>query len=460
MIENQEQTLQNKDVTVLGGRRSGVAAARLLAQNGAQVFISDMDGNAFEPETEKLFRDLGILFEAGQHSKRVYAADMVVISPGIPADSPVVQEITYLGLPTISEVELASWFTESPIIAITGSNGKTTTATLVAEFLETSSYQPELCGNIGRPFASAVLEIKEDASSNIVYVVEASSFQLERIPTFAPQVSVLLNITPDHLDRYKSIEDYREAKLNIVRNQDVGEFCIYNIDDPRLQTINTEAYLVGFSTRPDFNSSPFHWDGKKILFKNKTLISGKEIKLRGPHNLSNILAGLNAIAPFIPPADETSFLEHLREVLQTFSGIEHRLEFVKQVNGVAYYNDSKATNVDAVRYAIQSFESSEILILGGYDKNGDFKQLIPYIREHVKITIALGKARHVIQQALEPEISVYLCEDLPEAIEYAADNAVPGDVVLLSPACASFDQYRNYEERGKHMKQLVEQLDS
>jgi len=454
------QQLQDKTVTVLGGKRSGLAAAHLLAENGATVFVSDFSKDAFSAETEEWFQTKSIDFEAGQHSKRIYAADLIVISPGIPNTSPVVKKITELEIPTISEVELASWFVNDPIIAITGSNGKTTTTSLVAEFFKVEPYTSELCGNIGRPFASAVLEAEKPANGERIFVVEVSSFQLERIPTFAPQVSVLLNITPDHMDRYDSLREYREAKLNIAMNQNETEFCIYNADDPELKDIRTPAHLIGFSLDPEYDDSPFHWDGDSIYYDSEPFIRSDECRLPGPHNLANILAGLNAVAPFIPPVDHTVFMNHLRQILRTFSSIEHRLEFVKTVDGVSYYNDSKATNIDSVRYALQSFEKPEILILGGYDKNGDFAQLIPLIKKHVKSTIALGKARHVIQRALEPEIDVTLVEDLPEAIEYAASVAAHGDIVLLSPACASFDQYTNYEERGNHFKRLVEQLNS
>ncbi len=460
MLPEEFQNLASKTVTVLGGKRSGLAAARLLAEHDAQVFVSDFSEDAFSAETKAWFQSAGIGFEFGQHSERVFAADFIVISPGIPDSTPVVKKIDQLGIPTISEVELASWFVEDPIIAITGSNGKTTTTSLIAEFLRSAPYSAELCGNIGRPFTAAVLESNPTRDRERIFVVEVSSFQLERVPTFAPQVSMLLNITPDHLDRYPSLEDYRAAKLNITSNQSESDYCIYNADDPELQEIPTAAHLIGFSLQPKFDSSPFHWDGKTIFFNATPLIKREECLLPGPHNLANILAGLNAISPFIPPDNEVAFLDHLRQTLRTFSSIEHRLEFVKTVQGVSFYNDSKATNIDSVRYALQSFDAPEILILGGYDKNGDFAQLIPLIKKHVKHTIALGKARQVIQEALEPEIDVHLVEDLPEAIAYATSVAVRGDVVLLSPACASFDQYANYEERGNHFKRLVEQLNS
>ncbi|MCF7804975.1 MAG: UDP-N-acetylmuramoyl-L-alanine--D-glutamate ligase [Candidatus Marinimicrobia bacterium] len=285
-----------------------------------------------------------------------------------------------------------------------------------------------------------------------------SSFQLERTPTLAPDVAVILNVTPDHLDRYDSFAAYRSAKLNITRNQTEHDTIIYNLDDPELEHFETDAAKIGFSTVPGKSDAAFHWDGTSIRYSTAKVIEYTDCALRGPHNLANILAGLNAVEPFISPDSSEEILRHFRQVLRTFSGIVHRLEFVKQVNDVSYYNDSKATNVDAVKFAIESFEEPVILILGGYDKNGDFPQLIPSIRKHVKQTVAIGKARTTIQGALSPAVDVVTSDNLETAMGAIQEIAEPGDVVLLSPACASFDQYENYEKRGEHFKQLVEAL--
>jgi len=286
-----------------------------------------------------------------------------------------------------------------------------------------------------------------------------SSFQLERIPTFRPDVGVILNVTPDHLDRYDSFQSYRDAKMNITANQTTGDVLIYNMDDENLTNIETSAQLIGFSLAEGRSDAPFQWDGEHIEYHGKDLIPSSDCALRGPHNLANILAGLNAITPYITPENSDKILNHVKGVLRTFRGIEHRLEFVNIIRGVRYYNDSKATNVDAVKFAISSFEEPVILILGGYDKNGDFPQLIPNINKHVKHTIAIGKAQQVIREVLSPAVEVELCVDLPEAVRSAAAKADPGDVVLLSPACASFDQYENYEHRGNHFKALVNELE-
>lgn len=286
-----------------------------------------------------------------------------------------------------------------------------------------------------------------------------SSFQLERIPTLRPDVGVILNITPDHLDRYDSFEAYRDAKMNITANQTSDDILVYNMDDTNLTHIKTDAQLVGFSTVPGRSKAAFRWNGEHIEYNGENLMVSADCALRGSHNLANILAGLNAITPFITPGNTEEFLEHIQKVLRTFSGIEHRLEYVDTVNGVQYYNDSKATNVDAVNFAISSFDEPVILILGGYDKNGDFPQLIPNITKHVKHTIAIGKARGMIQEALSIDVDVEMCADLAEAIQSATAIAKSGDVVLLSPACASFDQYENYEHRGRHFKELVNEVE-
>jgi len=456
-MELHKDNLPGKSVTVLGAQRSGIAAAKLLKQAGAQPFLSDTDAESLSHEQKDELKILEIGYETGEHTKRVYLSDLVVISPGIPDSAEVVKECTRRKITLISEIELASWFVTAPVLAITGSNGKTTTTSLVAEFLNNTDFQSVLCGNVGNSFAGVVSSTSPDPEDRI-YVVEVSSFQLERVPTFKPYISVILNITPDHLDRYPSFEAYRLAKLNITGNQVDSDYFVCNADDPQLRDVQTNARKITFSTTTSEVSGDFTWNGETILFQNDPFIPFADCTLRGKHNLANILAGLNATTPLINPINQHRMLEHFSQVLRSFTGIEHRLEFVKTVNGVDYYNDSKATNIDAVKYAIESFSHPVILILGGYDKNGDFTQLIPGIRQCVKQTIAIGKAREVIRKALENKVELTLCEDLEEAVDFAASIANQDDVVLLSPACASFDQYNNYEERGKHFKSLVNAL--
>jgi len=458
---NQLQSLDDRRVTVLGARRSGLAAAELLQHAGARVFLSDVSADALTEQEERVLHGQGIPFETGGHSDRVYEASLAIVSPGIPASAPVIREMESRDIPMISEIELASWFVEDPVIAITGSNGKTTTSTLIAEFLGTQFYTPYLCGNIGNSFADAVNSRDEQAVSP-VYVVEVSSFQLERVPGFRPDVGVFLNVTPDHLDRYESFRDYLAAKLNITVHQTTRDLLVYNMDDPELSAIETRARLRGFSLIPGRSQAPFIWDGTSVLLDQQPLLPYAKCALRGQHNLANILAGLNAIAGFIPsdPDQRQEFLDHLLYVLRHFSGIAHRLEYVETVRGVAYYNDSKATNINSVEYAIGSFRNPIFLILGGYDKNGDFTRLIPGIKKYVKETLVIGRDRFKIRAMLEPEVPLRLMEGLADAIAYSSAHAATGDVVLLSPGCASFDQYNNYEERGNHFKQLVEQLPS
>lgn len=283
-----------------------------------------------------------------------------------------------------------------------------------------------------------------------------SSFQLERSPSFHPDVAVILNVTPDHLDRYDSFNDYREAKLNITMNQTPENHLIYNLDDPSLENIDTNARTIGFSIIPGRSDASFHWDGEQLRYGTQAILSYTECALRGRHNLANILAGLNAVDPFISQEAPDQALVHVRKVLRSFPGIPHRLEFVGKFDGIAYYNDSKATNIEAVQYAVESFGAPVILILGGYDKNGEFEKLIPLLQKHTKRCIGIGKARFRIQEALRPDLDVEVHEDLESAMGYARSIAEPGDVILLSPGCASFDQYEDFEERGEHFKRLAE----
>jgi len=452
-------SLDDRSVTVLGAQRSGIAAAKLLNRHGAKVLLSDLAPNAVQDNVRSVLEEQGVEVELGAHSDRVYEATLVVVSPGIPSTAPVLEGMKQRNIPVISEVELASWFVDAPVIAVTGSNGKTTTCTLISKLLDTEFYHPILCGNIGNPFADAIPELTEQSPDDI-YVVEVSSFQLEHVPSFHPSVSVILNVTPDHLDRYAQFDDYVQAKLNITANQTKNNIFVYNMDDPVLVDTETQAERIGFSLIPEHSHAPFTWDGSHILWENEALIAFDDCGLRGKHNLANILAALNSIHKFIQQDQIEVFRNHLIETLQAFTGIEHRMEFVKTVKGVSYYNDSKATNIDSVKYAIESFDQPIFLILGGYDKDGDFTQLIPGIRDHVKETIIIGKDRFRIQSMLEPDVAVRLMNDLVEAVEFASSNADEGDVVLLSPACASFDQYNNYEERGEHFKTLVSRLHS
>ncbi len=452
------ELVQKKPVTILGAPRSGVAVAKLLKKHGADPFLSDFNANAISAGVAEELASLEIPFESGQHSDKVYDAALVVVSPGIPETAPVIDNILNRQIQMVSEVEVSSWFTDDPIIAVTGSNGKTTTTTLIAKFLE-SDYDSRLCGNIGRAFADAVIEDTQ-SGQNTIYALEASSFQLERIPTFQPDVALILNITPDHLDRYESYEAYYQAKFNITKQQSAEDDLLLNRDDPLLSDgIETSAKVRYFSLLPDFTDIEFHWDGSWIRYKSEQFLRYTDCKIRGMHNLANVLAALNAVVRFIPE-NQTEFFGHLKTVLTTFTGIEHRLEYVDEVNGINFYNDSKATNVDAVRYAIESFQEPVYLILGGYDKNAEFTDLLPSIKTHVKQTIAIGKARNLINDALSPAVDVLMIEHLQDAVDFIIQDASPGDVALLSPACASFDQYENYEKRGQHFKQLVRELKS
>jgi UDP-N-acetylmuramoylalanine--D-glutamate ligase len=442
-------------VTVLGARRSGLAAARLLAQQGAKVLLSDLVKIEI-PET--VMQELSkhkIAIELGQHSEKVAQSDFVVLSPGIPNTAPIVREIEVKGIPIVSEIEMAYWLMpEAKVIAVTGSNGKTTTTTLIYELLKDTQYAVFCGGNIGVSFSSLIPDSYLSRHKPRIFVLEVSSFQLERIIHFRPDVAVVLNVTDDHMDRYEhDIHQYLKAKLNMTRNQQERDSYVYFADDALLKQnlpLRPRKMPFGLTPNPDML---FTADDQNIYTRDgKILIHRSEIALLGEHNLLNILASLNAISTFDIPVD------HVRQVLCQFTGIEHRLEFVATIDNVAYYNDSKATNVDSVKYALKSFTQPVIVILGGRDKDADFSQLLPYLQKNTKKAILIGEAATKIQQVIKNVIPHIFAESMQAAVLKAHRLAQPGDVVLLSPACASFDMFENFEHRGKVFKEIVHSL--
>jgi len=440
--------VKGKKFGVLGAARSGIAVAQLLKSRGAEVFVSEI-------KTEidlSILRQRSIPFETGGHSDRLLDNDYVVLSPGIPFDSPIVQRIKGKGIPVFSELEVASWFCKAPIIAITGSNGKTTTTALLGEIFSKAGRERVVAGNIGLPFSDWTERVDERG----VAILEVSSFQLEGIKSFKPRVSVLLNITPDHLDYHRSFQDYVSAKGRIMENQDENDFIVYNIDDEVVAKIvsqaSSRAKRVPFSLQREVDYGGFLKDGHLVLQLNdqrERLIPVREIKLPGQHNLYNSLASALAARIFEIP------LEAIKEGLRSFPGLEHRLEFVREVKGVKFINDSKATNVDAVWYALQSFQRPIILIAGGRDKGGDYSKLRELVSQRVRKLILIGEARAKIRKALGSCTEVMEASSLEEAVRGAYGAAQRGDVVLLSPACASFDMFRDFEDRGNRFKQLV-----
>jgi len=446
--------IQDAKTTVIGFGRSGEGASRLAQHFGASVFISDgktdtkMKSRAQQLEVE------GIDVELGGHSDQIYDAELWIISPGIAQDSPIVIEAKSKHIPVVSEIEFASWFTQAPIIGVTGSNGKTTTVNILYEMCKTDRLSPALAGNVGTAFSDTVLNDVINPPSNRVYVLEISSFQMEQIIHFKPFISVFLNITPDHLDRYPTLDEYIQAKLNMINNQDENDHIIYNEDDPVL----CKKFNGVLPNRHPFSlagtgETMFTINATKIYDEaHATLIQLDQLALPGRHNLANALAAATAARLMGVPNSR------ITQAMSSFTGVPHRLERVMELNGVIYYNDSKATNVDAVKVALDSFKNDIHLILGGKDKGGEFSQLLPHAQNKVKEIVAYGQAGEMISTALGDAVKLECVSSLRDAIEICHLRAVSGDIVLLSPGCASFDQFNNFEERGDTFKSILTEM--
>jgi UDP-N-acetylmuramoylalanine--D-glutamate ligase len=444
--------VKNKNITVLGAGRSGISAAILMARHEANVLVSDSNKEREDGDLIKIFDEHGINWEFGRHSPTVLESDFVILSPGIPTTSPVVQMLYERDIPVYSEIEVASWFSESPIIAVTGSNGKTTTTSLIADMLEKSGIPAVACGNIGHSFSQAVYTAIV-SGSHPLYVTEVSSFQLETTRNFRPNVAVLLNITPDHMDRYDSFLDYALTKCRILINQQKEDVAVLNKDDEVInEHAKTKAYVIPVS-KEKLPDSIAYFDGEHFSFKlNGTWhdLEKKDIKLFGIHNEYNIASAASAVSPFIN--DHKGVFDSLK----SFKSIPHRIEFAGEAGNIRFYNDSKGTNTDSVKMAIRSFNSPLHLILGGRDKDSNFRDLAPYLGEKDKLYV-IGEASQKIMEQLA-EFKPIPCGDLEIAVMTAFREAHPGDAILLSPACASYDQYKNFEERGEHFKQLVKTI--
>lgn len=446
-----------KNVTVIGAARSGVAVAGLLHVNGAHVFVSDSSPKEKLAAQIPALVSLGVEFETGEHSERVFDAQMLVLSPGVPSDAPPVREALNRKIPVVSELEVASWFCPAPIVAITGTNGKTTTTTLLGRMLHDDKRKHVVAGNIGAAFSGLVGEL--DARS--VAVLEVSSFQLDHVSRFRPHISVILNITPDHLDRYEgSLDRYAESKMRISLNQSADDLVLYNADDEMVCSM-----MKRYAGRP-VKAVPFGLvlaqgdcagiDGGALVTvvggRRTSIVRTDEMSLRGVHNLYNAMAAtLAAQLVGVRPAS-------LRATLRNFKGVEHRLEFVRELDGVKYVNDSKATNVDSVWYALQSFREPLVLLLGGRDKGNDYAKIADLVRKHVAMIVAIGESAAKVTESFTGVVPVRAARSMTEAVLMARQSARHGDVVLLSPACASFDWFDNYEHRGRVFKDLVHSL--
>jgi UDP-N-acetylmuramoylalanine--D-glutamate ligase len=446
--------IRGKNVLVVGLARSGVAAAHWLSDHGAAVTGTDMRGpSAFPKEIPELLnRKVGL--ELGLHRESTFLRqDFIVISPGVPADLPVLNLARQKGIPVVPEIEVAGWFLKGQLAGITGTNGKTTTTTLLGKIMEASDFSTFVGGNIGVPLLSAV-DLDPPAS---IVVSELSSFQLETIGTFRPHVAALLNLSPNHLDRHPNFEAYVAAKARIFYNQTQDDYAILNADDENVMKLvpSIRSQTIFFSRRKELADGVFVSRGTvmyRVQNLEAALLRTSDVRLRGDFNLENVLAA--AAAACALGADFGS----IRRAVREFSGVEHRLEFVREIRGVDFYNDSKATSVDAASKALSTFERGVHLILGGKDKGAPYAPLRSLMKDRVREVLVIGTAQERIASDLAGAVDIVEAGGLETAVRTAFERARPGDVVLLAPACSSFDQFENFEHRGLVFKALVERL--
>ena len=446
--------VKGKKISVIGAARSGVGAAKLVKKLGGIPFVSD-----FSPK-EKMYDAVNQLeiekinFEFGGHSDRVYESTLMIVSPGVPNDSQVVKTARAKGINLISEVEFAYHYCKGKIIAITGTNGKTTTTSLCGHVFNTCGYKTHVAGNIGLAFSEIALDVQEGEFVSL----EVSSFQLDLIDKFKPAAAMILNITPDHLNRYEnSVEKYAQSKQRIYENQDSNDFLILNKDSQSVMDYLSDhkSKSIYFSLDEEQTNGCFIKDDKviyKLDGKEKFICSRNDIKIRGEHNLANAMSVICAAKAF--NLDNKGIIKGL----QTFESVEHRLELVRQIDGVKYINDSKATNVDSVWYALKSFDEPILLILGGQDKGNDYNQIKELVLQKVKKIYAIGSSAEKVFNFFHQDVKVEIEKSLEDAVKSSSRESRSGDVVLLSPACASFDMFNNYEHRGKVFKETVNKL--
>jgi UDP-N-acetylmuramoylalanine--D-glutamate ligase len=430
-------------IVVLGAGESGVGAALLAQLKGHSVFVSDRGAISEEKQAE--LKAAGIPFEEGQHTEeRIFQADTVVKSPGIPDTVPLIQQLVSKGIPVISEIEFAGRYTQATLVGITGSNGKTTTATLTHHLLVTGGLDAQLVGNVGTSFARA---IAQNATEPAIYVIELSSFQLDGIDCFRCQYSMLLNITPDHLDRYQyEMDRYIAAKLRITENQTAEDLFCYLADDPNISSGRAKVTIR--AQQVDLRREQVK--GTNILLPNGIALSLAPTALRGQHNALNALFAATVAQELgVRPAE-------LQRGLESFVPVAHRLEPVGRIGEVLFINDSKATNVDAVQYALEAMTEPVIWIAGGTDKGNDYTPLLPLVEGKVKALIGLGVDNEKLREVFGKLVPQFLeANSARQAVALALDASEAGDVVLLSPACASFDRFKNYEDRGDQFRQEV-----
>ncbi len=448
--------LRDKRVLVVGLERTGLATALFCSARGAHVTVSERRPEDEVADAVAQLRAAGVALELGGHwPETFFAQDLIVPSPGVPLEIDALVTARAHGVPVWSEIELASRFLRGRLLAITGSNGKTTTTLLTGHILREAGRRVLVGGNVGTPLIS----LAEQSDEETLTVAEVSSFQLEAVADhFRPAVAALLNLTPDHLDRHVSMEAYARAKVRIFENQTAGDAAVVNADDPFAARYAPERpRLFRFSRREPVEQGTC-LEGGRIVFRSAGhgvgLLHRADIPLRGEHNVENVLAAscIAVLAGVAPDA--------IRQAVRTFPGVEHRLEPVAEIAGVSFYNDSKATNVDAALKAIDSFRGNLLVILGGKDKGGDFTPLAEALAGRARLTLLIGAAADKIAAQLGNAVAVERAGTLERAVQLAFERAQPGDTVLLAPACASFDQFRNYEHRGRVFKQLVHEIGS
>jgi UDP-N-acetylmuramoylalanine--D-glutamate ligase len=451
--------IQGKHILVVGLGKSGMAAARFLHSRGARVTATDSASADALPHAQKLL-ELGIRLELNQHDLASFTgADLIVMSPGVPHTIKPVAAATRKGVPVVGEVELASWFVEDPIVAVTGTNGKTTTTELLGQMLKASHQTVFVGGNIGRPF----IEYADSDQRADVVVLEISSFQLDTIQSFRPQVGILLNITDDHLDRYPSLEAYIQSKGRLFENQTQSDVAIYKADDARIEQLikDIPSRRLPFASHQNgqlrhpphqgaiINQQAIHlWDGNG----RRGQIHLSDIRLPGKHNHENIAAA--SLATLASGGN----MQGICQALKSFSGLPHRLEYIDTIHQITFYNDSKATNVDAVVQALAAFQTPIILIAGGRDKGGDFKILKAALHPGIKAIILCGEAKELLAKELAGTVPTRLVNSMEEAVKKSFAAASPGDTILLSPGCASFDMYPSYKKRGDDFRAWVAEI--
>ncbi len=448
--------LKGKKVLVVGLGKSGLAAALFLRRRGAHVTVSDVrSAEALAKEIPALIEE-GIMVETGGHGLLTFRRqDLIVVSPGVPLDTPELVQVKHFGLPVIGELELAARFLKGRMLAVTGSNGKTTTTTLLGEILAASGLPTLVGGNIGVPVV-ALIDDSTDASWS---VLEVSSFQLETTEQFHPAIAVILNITPDHLDRHGSFENYCAAKERVFAAQTAEDCLVLNADNMPCEVAATraQARICWFSIEHPVPQGAWLEQGAVVYRASadaatEYVMPSRGIPLKGAHNIENVLAAVCAARQAGVPVDV------IRRAIENFRAVEHRLEYVATRNGVEFYNDSKATNVDATAKAVAAFSGGIHLILGGKDKGSPYTVLAPLLRERVSAIYTIGAAASKIESQLRGVVSIHSCESLDKAVAAAALAARAGEVVVLAPACSSYDQFENYEQRGRVFKELVSAL--